>query len=126
MEIIEQLPGDELVISQCDGFSCVINNDRYTQSILIYQKQIIPWKIDSITQLCFDNLEPIIKLNPDCVLFGTGPSFHFLSPKYLEPIITAQIGYECMSSLTACGSYQLLAGDGRDFLLALYLEQSEQ
>ena len=125
MEILEQLSHNQFNITACDGFKCVINQKSYQQSFILYHNQIIPWNIDSINAITPESLEPILSLHPDCVIIGTGIDFHFLDSNRLEPLIRAGIGYECMKSITACGSYQLLAGDGRQVLAAIILENKQ-
>lgn len=125
MEILEQTPYNDLNITACDGYSCEINKKTYHQSFLLYQNQIIPWHVSSVEQINAETLTPIVKLQPDCVIIGTGIDFHFLEPEIMQALINKQIGYECMKSITACGSYQLLAGDGRKVLAAIILEEAK-
>lgn len=123
MEIIEQTPFNDFNITACDGYQCEINQKIYQSSFLLYQNQIIPWPIKSIADINASTLQPIIDLAPECVIIGTGVQFHFIEAQDLIPLIEAHIGYECMKTLTACGSYQLLAGDGRKVLAAIILEE---
>jgi uncharacterized protein len=122
MDIVEQTPYNELNITACDGSSCVINQKTYEQSFLLFENKIIPWSVSKIEDLNPETLAPIINLNPECVIIGTGKTFHFLEAEQLKSLINAKIGYECMNTITACGSYQLLAGDGRQILAAIILE----
>jgi uncharacterized protein len=122
MEILEQTPYNEINITACDGSICIINQKKYEHSFLLFHNQIIPWNIQSIDDICAESLAPIIALCPDCVIIGTGAEYHFLDAHQLQPLVSASIGYECMNSMIACGSYQLLAGDGRQVLAAIILE----
>ena len=122
MEILEQPSYNQLIIKGCDGKQCQINDKIYEHSIIIFEDKIIPWPVNNVDDINSDTLQPIIKLNPDCVIFGTGKQFHFLEAKQLQALINAGIGYESMQSSTACGSYQLIASDGRSVLGAIILE----
>jgi uncharacterized protein len=123
MEIQQQRPYNEFNITACDGLSCIINQKKYQNSFILFHNQIIPWNVNSIEDITPETLKPIIDLRPECVIIGTGISFHFLDATTLDPFVRAKIGYECMKSITACGSYQLLAGDGRQVLAAIILEK---
>jgi|GEM_PF-3381176 len=126
MDILEQTSPNGLQITACNGSECIINANTMTESFILFNNQIIPWPVKNISDINAQNLQMIIDLKPDCVIFGTGINFHFLEAEQLQTLINAQIGYECMKSSTACGSFQLIAGDGREVLAAILLEKSEE
>lgn len=122
MEILEQGQSDFLTINGCDGNTIIINDREYKHSLILYKNQILPWAVDTIEDINDTTLAPLIALKPESILIGTGATFHCLEEKTLKNIINNNIGYECMKTLSACGSYQIMSSDGRDVALAIILE----
>jgi len=63
--------------------------------------------------------------NPEIVLFGTGQHLRFPPQECLAVIQQKNIGYEVMDTAAACRTFNVLAAEGRDVILAmLMIEES--
>lgn len=65
--------------------------------------------------------QSIIAKSPEVVLIGTGDKQQFLAPTQLAPLYKAHIGAECMSSIAAARTYNVLMSEGRKVVAILLL-----
>lgn len=77
------------------------------------------WQADSLTTLSKETLEPIRQIKPEVVLIGTGAQHQL--PTHPIYALMAEIGLPCefMSTPAACRTYNLLANDYRQVVLAI-------
>jgi uncharacterized protein len=66
--------------------------------------------------------EQALTLQPELVIFGSGPRLRFVSASLLRGLIDRRIGVETMDTAAACRTYNVLAGEGRAVLAALLLD----
>ncbi len=59
--------------------------------------------------------------NPEIVLFGTGQHLRFPPQECLAIIQQQNIGYEVMDTAAACRTFNVLAAEGRDVILAMLM-----
>jgi len=71
------------------------------------------WTPTSIEALQAKHLDPIIELQPELVLLGTGARLTFPSPQLLASLHRQRIGVEVMDTAAACRTYNILMGEGR-------------
>ncbi len=103
-----------------------INRQRYTHSIIVSpQTAVQPWPVASFKQLHTDDLTPLLALQPEIVLLGTGHKQHFAHPRLLQALLAQRIGVECMDTAAACRTYNILMAEGRKVVAALILEPRE-
>jgi uncharacterized protein len=69
-----------------------------------------------------EHVQALIELEPDLVLFGTGPRQVFPPTAVLRPLIDGAIGYEIMDTRAACRSYNVLVSEDRWVVAALFIE----
>jgi uncharacterized protein len=70
---------------------------------------------DDLTQASFDAL---VAFKPELVIFGSGQRLRFPPPRLLQGLIQHGIGVETMDSGAACRTFNVLAGEGRQVVLA--------
>ena len=100
-----------------------VNETCYHDSIIVCAKQLIaPWRPKSLGNIREDDWQPILALQPDIVLLGTGETFMMAEPAVLASLINAQIGVECMDTRAACRHFIALSADGRKVVAALLIE----
>ncbi len=58
---------------------------------------------------------------PEIVLFGTGQQLHFPPQECLSVLQKQNIGYEVMDTAAACRTFNVLAAEGRDVILAMLM-----
>jgi uncharacterized protein len=71
------------------------------------------WTPTSIDDLQAEHLDPIIELQPELVLLGTGTRLTFPAPQLLASLHRQRIGVEVMDTAAACRTYNILMGEGR-------------
>lgn len=76
---------------------------------------------------CFEELTPehfapLAALNAELLIFGSGVRNRFVPPAWLQPLIAQGIGVETMDTQAACRTYNILANEGRNVVVALVLE----
>lgn len=97
-----------------------VNNEWITHSFIITPNQLInPWRPGSVNDLKISDIDPIVALNPEVVLLGTGTKINFLNPKLLAPLYTLHVGVEIMDTAAACRTYNVLMSEGRNVVAAL-------
>ena len=65
----------------------------------------------------------LAELDPELVIFGSGVRLRFPRPEWLLDLMARRIGVETMDTAAACRTYNILAGEGRNVIVALLLEQ---
>lgn len=99
-----------------------VNGKTFQHGIVVpWQGEIIPWGaagFDDLTPADFDRLAA---LQPELVLFGSGPRLRFAPPALLRNLMARRIGIETMDTPAACRTYNVLAGESRRVVAALLL-----
>lgn len=99
-----------------------VNKQRYTQSLIVTPKQLISdWQPDEFELLTEESFTKIAALNAEVVLLGTGKRHRFLHPKIYQALTHNGIPLECMTTVAACRTYNILMSEGRNVLAALLI-----
>lgn len=100
----------------------VINDDVYRSSLIVSAKNLLSeWEPRTIGQLTAGHLEPVLSLQPEVVLLGTGNKLVFPPPAILEQLRRHRIGIEVMDTGAACRTYNVLVSEGRAVVAALII-----
>jgi uncharacterized protein len=100
-----------------------INTVRYVSSILVLPEgEIHPWSVSNFDLLEREHFERIIELRPELVILGSGLKHRFVSPRLIQDLYKAKIGFEAMTTQAACRTYNILMGEGRLVLGAFLIE----
>jgi len=103
----------------------VINHRVYTSSLIVTPHTTIAnWKPRRLTDLSEDDFLPLVELEPDVVLLGTGKQLRFPEPHITKPLIEHAMGIEIMDTPAACRTFNILASEGRKVAAALLFEAS--
>ncbi len=114
----------DTVIEKFNGSVITINKQEYQSSLIVSAKKVIsPWPIKNLNELCTEHLTPIIELQPDLVLIGTGTQGRLAKKQQLIPLYEAKIAVESMSNAAACRTYNALLSEGRHVVAAIILEE---
>jgi uncharacterized protein len=97
-----------------------IGDQRYRGNLLLsandLQEDWGPLQLEDIEDVHF---EPILALQPEVVLLGTGARQQFLHPSRLAPCHRAGVGIELMTTEAACRTFNVLVAEGRRVVAAL-------
>jgi uncharacterized protein len=85
-----------------------------TASFLLAPDQLIEtWPVADARMLAPTHADPILGLQPELVLLGSGERQVFPPAAFLATFLSQGIGIEVMDNAAAARTYDLLAGEGR-------------
>jgi uncharacterized protein len=100
----------------------LVNGSPKTGSFVISVAKLIEdWEPAHIDQLCSQHLEPLLAMQPELVLIGTGETLKFPPLEHYACLIQQNIGVEIMDSAAACRTYNILLGEGRNVAAGIIL-----
>ncbi|MDB5814607.1 MAG: hypothetical protein JWN23_1724 [Rhodocyclales bacterium] len=112
-----------LLVTSYDAGHVAINRQRHESSVLVMPgHDVKSWAADGFEALTEADFAQIRDLSPAVVIVGTGRRQRFPKPVLLRPLIDAGIGFEIMDTGSACRTYNILAGEGRQVAAALMLD----
>ena len=97
-----------------------INDNWYTQNIVVNKESIIPdWTSKSIQDIQITDIDAILALEPEIIIFGHNSRDAFPSNTLVAEVAKQRIGLESMSIAAACRTYNVLLGENRKVVLAI-------
>lgn len=118
---LSQQAGQNMFTAYGEGYVAV-NQARYERSLIVLPDVLIAdWAPRSLVDLSAADLVPLLPLQPEIVLLGTGPTLRFPPPQLSSALIQARIGFEVMDTHAAARTYNILMGEGRRVAAALLL-----
>jgi uncharacterized protein len=122
VELNLERPDDFLFVRKADAHSVTVVDRAFTRSlILTHGKVIDDWGVSDVADMTPAHVEPILALEPDVVLLGTGPHQRFPSQEVLAAFLKRGIGVEAMDNGAAARTWDILAGEGRNVVAAFIL-----
>ena len=99
-----------------------VNEGRFEQNVLVLADQIVPgWAPAGFAGLTDADFESLLSYRADIVVLGTGSRQQFPHPRLTAPLMKAGVGLEVMDTPAACRTYNILLGEGRNVVAALFL-----
>jgi uncharacterized protein len=99
-----------------------VNRIRHPDSmILAGAGPVQSWAAGALELLRPEDLAPVLALDPEVVLIGTGAVHRFPPLDLLRPLIERGVGFEVMDTGAACRTFNILIGEGRRVVAALLL-----
>jgi uncharacterized protein len=98
-----------------------VNDEIFTQSIIVTATLVMLWNPKSIEHLTTADMQIIAALNPEIVILGTGSKLSFPAPAILSPLTQQNIGVEIMTTAAACRTYDILMSEGRRVVAGLII-----
>lgn len=88
--------------------------------LLCAERLVTDWAPQSMQELSGEDLAAITDLGPELVLLGSGRTLAFPSAEQLAGLVRLGVGYEVMDTAAACRTYNVLVGEGRRVVAALF------
>lgn len=110
---IQKLQHSAFSIRSYDKDSVLINETRYTNSILIAPDGISTWDFGSLANLSDDAFAKLTYHSPELILIGQKNLDLSLYPTLAARLSTLRIGCEMMQFEAACRTFNLLQAEGR-------------
>ena len=102
-------PGELRVGEEVLTSSCVVRVDRLMRD----------WRPRSVDEMTLADLEIVLALEPEIVVFGLGERQRFLPPELMSAMLSRGIGCEAMTTDAACRTYNVLVSEDRPVVAAL-------
>ncbi len=110
------------VITRQDAGALWVGPVRFDHSLLVpWTGAVLPWAPARPEDLTAAHFEALLALNPELVIFGSGPRLKFVSPALVSALIARRIGVETMDTPAACRTFNVLVAEGRSAVAALLL-----
>ncbi len=116
-------PGASNFITAFEPGSVVVNQTRFTASLIVLVDRVIDsWAPRNFEALADADFHALSDLGADIVLLGTGRALRFPHPRLTSRLLSRRIGLEAMDTAAACRTYNILSGEGRNVAAALIIE----
>jgi uncharacterized protein len=100
--------------------------EKIERSIVIGSRgEKFDWNCTRFDQLTEAHFARLAETQPELVIFGSGTRLRFAPPAFMRALMQKRIGVETMDTLAACRTYNILAGEGRQVLAALLIEEGD-
>jgi uncharacterized protein len=114
LDLVHERPDYEYVLRGADGRSALVNDRRLRASFIIAPHRLVEaWEVGTASAITPAQLEPLLALDPELVLLGTGEAQGFPPPQAMAACLTRGIGLEAMTNAAAARTYNVLASEGR-------------
>jgi uncharacterized protein len=114
MQLNLERPDYTWYLRGADGDHALVNERVLRKSFVISPQTLIEdWPVPNAATLESSLLEPLLALQPELVLLGTGAIQVFPPPSVMAACLTRGLGIEVMTNAAAARTYSVLAGEGR-------------
>jgi uncharacterized protein len=111
------------VVTAYTSASITVNAQPWNGSVIVpFQGEIQAWPCARFDELTEAHFEPLLALDPELLIVGSGRQHRFVMPGLVRALIAKGIGVECMDTQAACRTYNILAGESRRVVAALLLD----
>jgi uncharacterized protein len=114
MQLHLERPDHTYFLRGANGTSALVNDRRLGASFILAPDRLIEaWPVRSIADLTAADLEPLLALEPELVLLGSGERQTFPPQATMVACLGRGIGLETMTNAAAARTFNVLAGEGR-------------
>ena len=123
MQLNFEHPGFDYVLRGADGQQALVNDSRLTRSFIVSPRALVEdWSVQDVRTLDVDALAPLLALEPEVVIIGTGASQAFPPQAAMAACLSRGIGLEAMTNAAAARTFNVLAGEGRRVVAGFVLQ----
>ncbi|HET9819432.1 MAG TPA: Mth938-like domain-containing protein [Rhodanobacteraceae bacterium] len=124
MELNLERPRDFLFVRKAGAHSVTVVDRPFTASLILTRETVIDdWAVTDVAAMTAEHVAPILALNPDVVLLGTGARQRFPSQAVLAEFLQHGVGVEVMDNAAAARTWDILASEGRNVVAAFILSE---
>ena len=114
MQLSHELPDYAYTLRAADGRSAKVNDRVLVRSFILSPSTLQEdWAPNDIATLTPEDLAPLLALQPEVILLGTGDRQIFPSTAVLAAGLTRGVGIEVMTNAAAARTFNVLAGESR-------------
>lgn len=110
------------VITGYETGRVILQGQELTQSVIVtFEHLVRDWAPQSFEDLQPMHLEPILELEPEIIVLGSGRHQRFPSTDFMGRVWARGVGLEIMDTGAACRTYNILVSEGRKAAAALLM-----
>lgn len=114
MQLFLERPDHEYFLRGADGDSALVNERILRRSFVVSPNVLVEdWPVRDITALDAADLQPMLDLNPELIVLGSGAAQAFPPAKAMATCLSQGIGLETMTNAAAARTFNVLASEGR-------------
>lgn len=114
MQLHLERPDHDYFLRGADGDHALVNQRRLETSFVIAPDRLVEgWAVRDVRTMTAVDLEPLLSLNPELVVLGSGARQDFPPPDVLGACLSRGIGLETMTNAAAARTFNVLASEGR-------------
>ena len=114
MQLNLERPDYRYFLRGADGGAALVNDRRLSRSFVIAPDALVEdWPVADAGAMTQADLAPLLDLQPELVVLGTGATQAFPPAAVLAACLQQGIGIEVMTNAAAARTYSVLAGEGR-------------
>ena len=114
MQLNLERPDHEFFLRGADGASALVNDRRLQASFVLAPDRLIEnWSPREAKALVPEDMEPLLALEPEVILLGTGATQVFPPAATLAACLSLGVGVEVMTNAAAARTFNVLASEGR-------------
>lgn len=122
MQLTLEDPDFDYFLRGANGSAALVNDRRLERSFIVAPDALVEdWGVASVDALTVADLEPLLALDPEVVLLGSGDRQVFPPAQVLAACLARGVGMETMANDAVARTYQVLAGEGRRVVAAFVL-----
>jgi uncharacterized protein len=107
-------PDFEYFMRGADGASAKVNDRALRHSFILAPNRLVEdWPVQDVRTMTPADLEPLLALEPELVLLGSGATQAFPPPAAMAACLSRGIGLETMTNAAAARTFNVLASEGR-------------
>lgn len=114
MQLHFERPDYDWTLRGADGAHVLVNERSLTRSCIVAPDALVEaWPVRDAATMVPADLDPLLALQPELVLLGTGATQVFPPAAVIAASLGRGIGLEVMTNAAAARTYSVLAGEGR-------------
>jgi len=114
MQLNLERPDYQFSLRGADGASALVNERTLRQSFIVAPDALVEaWPVALASALTPADLEPLLALNPELIVLGTGAGQIFPTAEVMATCLTRGVGIEVMANAAAARTFNVLAAEGR-------------
>ena len=107
-------PDFEYLMRGADGASAKVNDRVLQRSFILAPNRLVEdWPVRDVSAMTPADLEPLLALEPELVLLGSGATQAFPPAAAMAACLSRGIGLETMTNAAAARTFNVLASEGR-------------
>ncbi|BCT91341.1 hypothetical protein LYSHEL_03650 [Lysobacter helvus] len=119
MQLNLERPDYTWFLRGADGAHALVNDRTFDRGFAMSPDSMIEdWPVTDASALAPDDLLPLLALEPELIVLGTGPTQRFPPAAVMHACLSRGIGLETMDNAAAARTYSVLAGEGRRVVVA--------